>query len=59
MQPAMQVVNMNVNVQMLAGSVTSVVTTGLGDDITTTTDPTTNPWDEAMTREFEVGDDWD
>ena len=59
MQPAMQVDEMNVNVQMLAGSVTDIVTTGLGDDITTTPEPTTNPWGEAMTREFEVEDDWD
>ena len=59
MQPAMLVVDMNVNVQMLAGSVTSVVTTGLGDDITPDPEPTTDPWDDAMTREFEVEDEWD
>ena len=59
MQPAMLVVEMNVNAQMLAGSVTDVVTTGLGDDITPDPEPTTDPWDDAMTREFEVEDEWD
>ena len=61
MQPAMQVVNMNVNVQMLAGSVTSVVTNldDPSETIVPSSDPTTNPWGEAMTREFEVEDEWD
>ena len=26
---------------------------------TPTPEPTTNPWGEAMTREFEVEDEWD
>ena len=32
MQPAMEVVDINMNAQILAGSVTSVATTGLDDD---------------------------
>ena len=31
-KPAMEVVDINMNAQILAGSVTSVTTTGLGDD---------------------------
>ena len=31
-KPAMEVVDINMNAQILAGSVTSVATTGLGDD---------------------------
>ena len=60
MQPAMLVVNMNVNVQMLAGSVTSVVT-NLDDpsETITTSSESVDPWGEAMTREFEVEDEWD
>ena len=58
MQPAMLVVEMNVNVQMLAGSVTSVVTTGLGDDITPSSE-SVNSWDDAMGHEFDMEDDWD
>ena len=56
MQPAMLVVKMNVNEQML---VTSVETSGLDETITITPEPTENPWDDAMTREFEVEDEWD
>ena len=58
MQPAMLVVDMNVNVQMLAGSVTSVVTTGLEEPINTSSE-SVDPWGDAMTREFEVEDEWD
>ena len=60
MQPAMQVVDMNVNAQMLAGSVTSIVT-NLDPSETITPDPvpTNDPWGDAMTREFEVEDEWD
>ena len=56
MQPAMLVVKMNVNEQML---VTSVETSGLDETITITPEPTENSWDDAMTREFEVEDEWD
>ena len=60
MQPAMLVVNMNVNVQMLAGSVTSVVTNlDPSEAITTNPESPVDPWGEAMTREFEVEDEWD
>ena len=60
MQPAMLVVDMNVNTQMLAGSVTSVVTNlDPSETITITPEPTENPWNDAMTREFEVEDEWD
>ena len=60
MQPAMQVVNMNVNVQMLAGSVTSVVTNlDPSETITITPESPANSWEDAMTREFEVEDEWD
>ena len=60
MQPAMQVVNMNVNVQMLAGSVTSVVTNlDSSETIVPSSEPTLDPWGDAMTREFEVEDEWD
>ena len=58
-KPAIEVMEADMELQMLAGSVTDIVTTGLGDDITTTPEPTTNPWGEAMTREFEVEDEWD
>ena len=56
MQPAILVVKMKVNEQML---VTSVVATGLEEPITPDPVPTENPWNDAMTREFDVADEWD
>ena len=59
MQPAMQVVNMNVNVQMLAGSVTSVVTNLDPSEAITPSSESVNSWDDAMGHEFDMKDDWD
>jgi hypothetical protein len=59
MQPAMQVVNMNVNVQMLAGSVTSVVTNLDPSEAITPSSESINSWDDAMGHEFDMEDDWD
>jgi len=59
MKPAMQVVEMNVNVQMLAGSVTSVVTNLDPSEAITPSSESVNSWDDAMGHEFDMVDDWD
>ena len=59
MQPAMQVVNMNVNVQMLAGSVTSVVTNLDPSDVIVSSSESVDSWEDAMGHEFDMKDDWD
>ena len=59
MQPAMQVVEMNVNVQMLAGSVTSVLTNLDPSDEIVPSSESVNSWDDAMGHEFDMEDDWD
>jgi hypothetical protein len=58
MQPAMLVVEMNVNVQMLAGSVTSVVTNLDPSEAINPSSESANSWEDAMAREFEVEDEW-
>ena len=59
MQPTMLVVEMNVNEQMLAGSVTSVVTNLDPSDVIVPSSESVDSWEDAMTREFEVEDEWD
>ena len=59
MQPTMLVVEMNVNEQMLAGSVTSVVTNLDPSEAITPSSESVNSWDDAMGHEFDMEDDWD
>ena len=48
MQPEMQVIEIDFEQQILAGSVTSVTTTGLDDDlILPDEDKSGNPWENA------------
>jgi len=50
MKPAMQVVELNMNVQMLAGSLTSIATTGFDDgelEDLILGEETGNPWEIA------------
>jgi hypothetical protein len=48
MQPEMQVIEIDFEQQILAGSVTSVTTTGLDDDlILPSEDQSGNPWEIA------------
>ena len=50
MKPAMQVVELNMNVQMLAGSLTSITTTGFDDgelEELILGEETGNPWEIA------------
>ena len=51
MKPVMQVVELNMNVQMLAGSLTSIATTGFDDgelEDLILSEETGNPWDLAQ-----------
>ena len=51
MKPAMQVVELNMNVQMLAGSLTSITTTGFSEselEDMILSEETGNPWDLAQ-----------
>ena len=50
MKPAMQVVELNMNVQMLAGSLTSITTTGFSEselEDLILSEETGNPWENA------------
>ena len=50
MKPAMQVVELNMNVQMLAGSLTSIATTGFSEselEGLILSEETGNPWENA------------
>jgi len=48
MKPAMEVIKADIELQILAGSVTSVTTTGLGDGlILPDEDKSGNPWEIA------------
>ena len=60
MLPTMQVVELNVNAHILAGSVTDVIT-NLDDPITIPTDDSTGDIGDAMGREdflFDEGEEW-
>jgi hypothetical protein len=48
MQPEMQVIEIDFEHQILAGSVASVSTSGLDDDALILSDESDDPWDVAM-----------
>ena len=50
MKPAMEVLETDVEQQILAGSVTSVTTTGLGDDNIDKGETPGDSWVDAMSR---------
>ena len=56
MKPAMKVIELQHKSQILAGSVTSVTTTGLDNNLTQDETPG-NTWDDAMSRRHTVWDE--
>ena len=50
MKPVMEVIEADIEQQILAGSVASVTTTGLGDDNIDKGETPGDSWDDAMSR---------
>ena len=55
LKPTMGVCQADTEVQILAGSVTDIITTGLGDDLDL--DDTGDSWDDALVRGNNIWDD--